>query len=211
MWCARLPSRPPGGLVPGTWQLVSLDGSTLTWRTKRRTPPPSGAPGPVAGQRLPAAPVRGAGRERHARPLRARLGPYATGETTLAPTALQALCPGCCAWPTGCSSATPSWTRRRHGAALCWRVKHNLRLPCEERLPRRLLPEPIYPSAGGFVGTAATGMVRARSSSTSWPALPERRPCTGCVTTLLDPGAAPAPELAALYHERGRSRPPSTS
>lgn len=49
----------------------------------------------------------------------ARLGSFAGGGTTLAHGALAALRPGCCAWPTGGSSATRSGGRRPPPARSC--------------------------------------------------------------------------------------------
>src|SRR4030065_434618 len=50
-------------------------------------------------------------------------------------------------------------------------------------------------------GTAATGSSCA-SPNPAWRASPGAEPLYRLLTTVLDPAAAPAGELAALYHER---------
>ena len=85
------------------------------------------------------------------------------------------------------------------GAKLVWRVKSNLRLPVEQRF-----------SDGSYLSTVFDSKDQKRTSGqsvrvidytlhgTATPTLDSYR----LVTNILDPDAAPALELAALYHER---------
>ena len=86
------------------------------------------------------------------------------------------------------------------GADLLWRVKRNLRLPREARLADgSYLSTTTWARRTGGTGPPASGC---GWSSTAWRAWPRPEPLYRLVTTILDPAAAPATELAALYHER---------
>ena len=185
-----------------TWQLVSLDGSTLDVADEAANAAAFGRPrasrGASAFPQLRFAALVENGT--HVL-FGARLGPYATGETTLAADALRALCPGMLCLADRLFFGYALWTQAAAtGAALCWRVKHNLRLPCEERLPDGSYLSRIYPSAAARRHGRHGVVVRVVEYQLA--GVPEAAPLYRLVTTLLDPGAAPAPELAALYHER---------
>jgi hypothetical protein len=79
------------------------------------------------------------------------------------------------------------------GAALVWRVKKNLTLPVEERLPDGSYLSTTIPPKGVAQGHRVRVIeYRLTGSPTVYRLL----------TNLLDPAQAPADELAALYHER---------
>jgi Insertion element 4 transposase N-terminal/Transposase DDE domain len=131
----------------------------------------------------------------------ARLGRYEEGETTLAHDVLTALRPGmlCLAdrqffghalWQAACAA----------GADLLWRVKHNLRLPRETQLADGSYLTTIYPGEKDRRHKANGLQVRVVDYRLEGIAGAE--PLYRLVTTILDPAAAPAVELAALYHER---------
>jgi hypothetical protein len=86
------------------------------------------------------------------------------------------------------------------GADLLWRVKRNLRLPREARLADGSYLSTIYPSEKDR-RYRANG-VRVRVVEYRLDGIAEVEPLYRLVTTILDPAAAPATELAALYHER---------
>jgi hypothetical protein len=86
------------------------------------------------------------------------------------------------------------------GADLLWRVKHNLRLPRETRLADGSYLTTIYPGEKDRRHQANGGQVRVVEYRLEGIAGAE--PLYRLVTTILDPAAAPATELAALYHER---------
>ena len=83
---------------------------------------------------------------------------------------------------------------------LLWRVKVNLRLPVLERFGDEA---PTGACSGAAARTAGAVEANVPSGSSSTRSPPRTRPSTACATTLLDPAAAPATELAALVgHER---------
>jgi len=131
----------------------------------------------------------------------ARAGAYATGEPTLAADVLRHLRAGMLCLADRLFFGYALWSQAAAtGAALCWRVKRNLRLPCEQRLPDDSYLSRIYPSAADR-RHGRHGVV-VRVIEYQLVGVPGAEPLYRLVTTLLDPAAAPAPELAALYHER---------
>jgi len=86
------------------------------------------------------------------------------------------------------------------GAELLWRVRKNLRLVCEQRLADGSYLSRIYPSGQDRKRNSNGVVVRVIDYRLEGVAGAE--PIYRLVTTLLDPVKAPAPELAALYHER---------
>lgn len=126
---------------------------------------------------------------------------YDVGETTLAKRVLPALTPAMLCLADRTFFGWPLWTQARAtGADLLWRIKKNLQLPVHTR------------HADGSYQSVIYGSLRDRRQQTD--GLPVRvidyrlegiddaEPIYRLVTTVLDPDAAPATELAALYHER---------
>src|SRR3954449_376727 len=131
----------------------------------------------------------------------ARLGPYATGEITLARSVLAALHPGMLCLADRQFFGYALWrVARDTGADLLWRVKHNLRLPREAVLADGSYLTTIYPSDKDR--RHRTGGVQVRAVEYRLEGVTEAEPLYRLVTTILDPAKAPAAELAALYHER---------
>jgi len=83
---------------------------------------------------------------------------------------------------------------------MLWRIRKNLRLPCEQRLPDGSYLSRIYPSQEDRRRNTNGVVVRVIDYQLEGVAGAEPR--YRLVTTILDPEKAPAPELAALYHER---------
>ncbi len=83
---------------------------------------------------------------------------------------------------------------------MLWRVKRNLRLPREARLADGSFLTTVYPSEKDRRHKVAGVQVRVVEYRLEGIASAE--PLYRLVTTILDPAAAPAAELAALYHER---------
>ena len=93
------------------------------------------------------------------------------------------------------------WNQARGtGADLLWRVKKNLRLPCEERLPDGSYLSRVYASAKDQRHGRNGVVVRVIEYKIEGVAGAE--PVYRLLTTILDHKEAPAAELAALYHER---------
>jgi Insertion element 4 transposase N-terminal/Transposase DDE domain len=86
------------------------------------------------------------------------------------------------------------------GADLLWRVKKNMRLDCETRLPDGSYLSRIYPSERDW--RKKTNGVVVRVIDYRLEGVADAEPLYRLVTTLLDHQQAPATELAALYHER---------
>jgi hypothetical protein len=86
------------------------------------------------------------------------------------------------------------------GADLLWRVKKNMRLVCQERLPDGSYLSRIFPSERDW--RKKTNGVVVRVIDYRLDGVPDAEPLYRLVTTMLDHEKAPATELAALYHER---------
>jgi len=131
----------------------------------------------------------------------ARLGSFAEGETTLAHAALPALQPGMLCLADRQFFGHALWQEAAAtGADLLWRVKRNLRLPREAVLLDGSYLTTIYPSEKDRRHKAKGVQVRVVEYRLEGIAGAE--PLYRLVTTILDPAAAQAAELAALYHER---------
>jgi hypothetical protein len=134
-------------------------------------------------------------------PFGARPGRYEEGETTLAHDVLTALRPGMlCLADRQFFGHAPWREAAATGADLLWRVKHDLRLPREARLADGSYLTTIYP--GEKDRRHRTGGVQVRVVEYRLEGVADAEPLYRLVTTILDPAAAPAAELAALYHER---------
>src|SRR5437764_811867 len=134
-------------------------------------------------------------------PAGARVGRFAEGETTLAHDVLPALRPGMLRLADRQFFGHALWREAAAtGADLPWRVKRDLRLPREARLADGSYLSTIYP--GEKDRRHRTAGVRVRVVEYRLEGVAEAEPLYRLVTTILDPAAAPATELAALYHER---------
>ena len=93
------------------------------------------------------------------------------------------------------------WNQARGtGADLLWRIKSNARLPRETSLTDGSYLSRIYASERDR--RHKTNGVAVRVIDYRLEGVADAEPLYRLVTTLLDPTAAPAEELAALYHER---------
>lgn len=130
-----------------------------------------------------------------------RLGRFADGETTLAHEALPALRPGMLCLADRQFFGHALWQgAAATGADLLWRMKRNLRLPREGMLADGSYLSTTYPSEKDRRHRA--NGVRVRVVEYRLEGIADAEPLYRLVTTILDPAAAPAAELAALYHER---------
>jgi hypothetical protein len=85
-------------------------------------------------------------------------------------------------------------------ADLLWRVRTNLRLPVLKRFPDGSYLSKIYPTEKDR--RHETNGIIVRAVDYRLKGVPKAEPRYRVITTILDPEEAPAPELAALYHER---------
>lgn len=181
------------------WRLVSLDGSTLDVADSAANAAGFGRPGSGRGPgafpqlRLVSLLENGT----HVL-FGACLGRYSEGESTLARTVLAALRPGMLCLADRQFFSHALWRQAlATGADLLWRVKGDLRLPCETPLPDGSYLSTLYPTA--TERRRRQNGVRVRVIEYRLSGSDE---LYRLITTLLDPAAAPAEELAALYHER---------
>jgi hypothetical protein len=129
---------------------------------------------------------------------------YQTSEVALAPELLRRLEPGMLCLADRAFVGFALWRRATAtGADLLWRVRKNQVLPCCGSLPdgsylSRLHASPKHRRHD-------QDGIGIRVIDYRLADVPGAEPLYRLVTTLLDPAAAPAKELAALYHERWES------
>jgi hypothetical protein len=186
----------------GKWRLVSLDGSTLDVADTADNDHAFGRPG--SGRGTSAFP-----KVRFVALLEcgthvlwgAQVDTYATGEVTLANTVVESLRQGMLCLADRLFFGYQLWQKAAsRGADLLWRVKRDMRLEMEKRLPDGSYLSHVYASSSdrrnrrnGIAVRVIEYRLKGVKGAESLYRL---------VTTILDHRQAPAPELAALYHER---------
>jgi len=128
-------------------------------------------------------------------------GPYHVGETTLARNVITRLGPGMMCLADRSFFGYRLWQEASElGADLLWRMKKDAVLPRDEAFEDGSYLSTIYPDATRrHQGKQA---LRVRVIEYTIKGDQEAEPLYRLITTVLDPKAAPARELAALYHER---------
>ena len=192
--------------VPGAWyrgrRLVSLDGTTLevpdTPDLEARFGRPKASRGTSSFPQLRLLGLMEIGTRALFRVVFDR---YDVGEVTLAGRILDQLQAGMlCLADRGFVGFALWQAASATGADLLWRVRRNQRLPCWQRLPDGSYLSRLHASAKDR-RQDRNGLV-VRVIEYRLTGLPKAEPLYRLITTLLDPVAAPAAELAALYHER---------
>lgn len=198
------PLAAPG--APGAWyrglRVMALDGSCMDVADEASNAEFFGYPGASRGQTaFPQARLLGLVECGTHAVVGAAIAPYSRSEQAMAADLLPAkLAPdmlvladrnfyGFKLWRIACAS----------GARLAWRVKSNLKLPVQQQL-----------SDGSYLSTVFDSAERARQAGqtvrvidyTLQDSATPVQDSYRLVTNILDPQAAPALELAALYHER---------
>jgi|SRR4028119_1291325 Transposase DDE domain. len=129
-------------------------------------------------------------------------GSYSTGEVTLAWEVLKHLRPGMLCLADRYFYGYALWNQARDtGADLLWRVRRNIRLPCEERLPDGSYLTRVYEKRDALGRGIGEGVV-VRVIEYTVLGRKGKPELYRLITTILDPEAAPAEELAQLYLER---------
>jgi hypothetical protein len=184
------------------WRLVSIDGSTMDVADEQRNQRAFGRPAASRGQsaypqvRLVSL-VEGGTHVLFGN----RVAGVATGEITLARQVISGLQKGMLCLADRNFYGFKLWSEAAAtGADLLWRVKTNLRLPCEQRLADGSYLSRVYGSKRDFRRRQNGVVVRVIEYQLEGVA--EAEPLYRLITTILDPDQAPAAELAALYHER---------
>ena len=130
-----------------------------------------------------------------------RVAGVATGEITLARQVISGLQKGLLCLADRNFYGFRLWNEAAAtGADLLWRVKTNLRLPCEQRLADGSYLSRVYGSKRDFRRRQNGVVVRVIEYQLEGVA--EAEPLYRLITTILAPDQAPAAELAALYHQR---------
>jgi hypothetical protein len=198
------PLAEPG--TPGAWyrgrRLVSFDGTTLDVPDLPELERAFGRPGTSRGHsgfpqlRLLALLETGT----HAIFAAATAG-CASGEVPLARAVLAQLGPGMLCLADRNFLGYALWRdAAATGADLLWRVRGGIVLPCLQRLDDGSYLSRLYPTSQ-HRRRDRDGLV-VRVVEYRLPGVPGGDQVYRLVTTLLDPAAAPARDLAALYHER---------
>jgi len=184
-----------------SWRLVSIDGSTLDVADEKGNSQAFGRPGASRGEsaypqiRFVSLVENGT----HVL-FGSRMADYATSEIALAKTVLPSLKKGMLCLADRGFFGFEMWKQAAAtGADLLWRVRKNIVLPCEKRLPDGSYLSRIYADKNRRRGT--DGII-VRVIEYRLEGIEGAEPLYRLATTILDDKLAPAVELAALYHER---------
>jgi hypothetical protein len=184
------------------WRIASLDGSTLDVADTVENDEAFGRPGASRGSSAFPKIRFVALLENGTHVLwNARMAAYATDEITLARDVVLALRKGMlCLADRFFPSYTLWQAAAKTVADLLWRVRQNARLEVDRRLPDGSYLSRIYASTSDRRNHRNAIVVRVIEYRLK--DVPGAEPIYRLITTVLDPAAAPAKELAALYHER---------
>lgn len=188
------------------WRLVSLDGTSLDVADTRANARAFGRPAAPQGRHghtsaYPQLRLVGLVETGTHVIWGAALAPYATGELARAAPLVAHLTPEMLCLADRLFPSFDLWQRAvATGAALLWRVRKNARLPVLERFPDGSYRSALRPTWASRAGDRRPLPVRVIEYTL--PKVRDAERVYRLVTTLLDPAAAPAAELATLYHER---------
>jgi hypothetical protein len=185
-----------------SWRLVSLDGSTLDVADEKANEDAFSRPGASRGSsaypqiRFVSLVENGT----HVL-FGSHMDGYRAGEITLAKSVLPALRKGMLCLADRNFFGFELWNQAAlTGADLLWRMKKNMRMACEKRLPDGSYLSHAYPSERDRRHKSNGQVLRVIDYHLE--GIEGSEPIYRLATTVLDPGRAPASELAALYHER---------
>ena len=194
----------PGAWYRG-WRVMSLDGTTLdvgdTAANARAFGRPASARGVNTTGAFPQVRIVGLLENGTHAICAAQLGPYTTGEVTLAAAVVPQLTGDMlCLADRGVLGFDLWHQAAATGAALVWRAGATFTLPLLERFA-----DGSYRSElrwNYFCKTADRTAIPVRVIEYTLPDVPTAEATYRLVTTILEPARAPATELAVLYHER---------
>lgn len=184
------------------WRLVSLDGSTLQVPDTACNAEAFGRPSNQKG-------IGGYPQIRFVSLVEngthvlfgSRQGAYRMSEVALAEQVLPALRPGMLCLGDRQFPGYELWRKAQAtGADLLWRVSKTFVLPCEKRLPDGSYLSCLHRNRKDRLRRRKGIPVRVIEYQLRGVA--DAEPLYRVITTVLDPGQAPAQELAPLYHER---------
>jgi len=185
------------------WRVVAIDGTTLdvpdTTENEREFGRPGVARGKSGFPQLRAVFLIEVGTHAF---FHVEAGPYTTSENVLAAKVVERLSPGMlCLADRGYFSYGFWKSTRGKGADLLWRVRADAILPCLERLDDGSFLSKLYPSVSARRRDDGGVAVRVVEYTLDGAGA-EPQTVYRLVTTILDPLAAPAKDLADLYHQR---------
>jgi hypothetical protein len=185
-----------------TWRLVSLDGSTFDVADEKANEEAFSRPGASRG--TSAYPqIRFVSLVENGTHVLfgSQMDSYRTGEITLAKAVLPRLGKGMLCLADRNFFGFELWQLARGtGADLLWRMKKNMRMAREKPLADGSYLSRVYPSEQDW--RHKTNGIVLRVIDYRLEGIEGSEPIYRLATTILDPGKAPAGELAALYHER---------
>jgi hypothetical protein len=185
-----------------SWRLVSLDGSTLDVADEKVNEEAFSRPGASRG--ASAYPqVRFVSLVENGTHVLfgSQMEGYRSGEITLAKAVLPRLKKGMLCLADRNFFGFELWQLAQGtGGDLLWRMKKNMRMAADKRLPDGSYLSHVYPSERDW--RHKTNGIVLRVIDYRLEGIEGSEPIYRLATTILDPAKAPAGELAALYHER---------
>jgi hypothetical protein len=195
-------ARKTPGAWYGKWRLVSIDGSTLDVADTAKNEAAFGRPGASRGNsaypqiRLVSLVENGT----HVL-FGSRMAGYHVSELALTEEVLGFLEKDMLCLADRNFFSYKLWNKAQTtGAGLLWRVKKNLRLPCRRRLRDGSYLSKLY--ASDKDRRHDRNGVTVRVVEYTLEGVSDAEPLYRLITSILAPRAAPAKELAALYHDR---------
>ena len=194
----------PGAWYRG-WRVMSLDGTTLdvgdTPANARAFGRPASTRGANATGAFPQLRIVGLLENGTHAICAAQLGPYDTGEVTLAAAVVPQLTDAMLCLADRGLLGFDLWRRAAAtGAALLWRASATFTLPLLERFADGSYRSELRWNA--FCRSTDRTAIPVRVIEYTLPDVPTAEATYRLVTTILEPTAAPAAELATLYRER---------
>jgi hypothetical protein len=201
--CVPLATRDTPGAFYRDWRLVAIDGTTLDVADTEANDERFGRPGASRGSSaFPQARLVGFAECGTHAITAAAIGPYGESEQTLTRQLLSHLGPGMlCLADRGFAGFPLFAAAKATGAQLLWRAKSNAVLPVLERYADGSFRSEIVATPDKRTRTDVLA-VRVIEYTITDPGRPEVAERYRLLTTIMDPEAAPAEELAALYTQR---------
>ena len=185
------------------WRLVSVDGSTFDVADEKANEEAFGRPGASRG--ASAYPqIRFVSLVENGTHVLfgSQMDSYRTGEIALAKAVLPRLGKGMLCLADRNFFGFAIWQQARAtGADLLWRMKKNMRLAAEKRLPDGSYLSHVYASERDW--RHKTNGIAVRAIDSRLEGIAGAEPTYRLATTILNLDKAPASELAALYRQRG--------
>ncbi len=203
--CVPLGTPDTPGAFYRSWRVVSLDGTTIDVADTEANAASFGRAGTGRGEgsAFPQVRVVALGECGTRAIFAAAMASYHTGEVTLAKQLTGGLRPGMLCLADRGFTAHPLFTAAAaSGADLLWRAKGSAVLPVLERFPDGSFRSELVatPDKRAREQVTAVRVVEYAVEDPGRPQAGETR--YRLLTTILDPGRAPADELAALYAQR---------